>query len=49
MSEEVTHEFKSTQLGRSLKVELAVKVLTTGNWPMEGPSKGEKDLNVSST
>jgi cullin 3 len=35
MSEETMAEFKGTSLSKQLQIELAVKVLTTGNWPNE--------------
>lgn len=38
-SEETMNEFKNTQLGKGLKVEMSVKVLTTGNWPNENKDK----------
>ncbi len=41
LSEELTHEFKGSQLGKNHHLELNLKVLTTGNWPNE-----QKDLNL---
>ena len=35
MSEDTMAEFRGTTLAKQLNLELAVKVLTTGNWPNE--------------